>query len=207
VDFVRPIEAVIPGVRGRVLAVLAQTTAELNLRTLARLAEVSPAQMSRVLPALVELGMVERRDVGTAALFRLVREHVAARTIIELADARATLLAEMGWAVAKLPFPPVSAVVFGSFARGEADVSSDLDVVFVRPADRSDDDEIWAGSVEDWRRHVHEQAGNPVEILEVGAHDVPRRWASQDPLWQAIRGDGVLIHGLSLSELAEVDDG
>ena len=40
-DFVHPIEAVIPGAQGRVLAVLVETTAELNLRTLARLAGVS----------------------------------------------------------------------------------------------------------------------------------------------------------------------
>ncbi|MFQ5517665.1 MAG: helix-turn-helix domain-containing protein, partial [Acidimicrobiia bacterium] len=61
-NFARPIEAIIPGVQGRVLAVLAETTAELNLRTIARLSEVSLAQASRVLPGLVELGLVERRE-------------------------------------------------------------------------------------------------------------------------------------------------
>ena len=53
VDFVHPVEAVIPGVQGRVLAVLVETTAELNLRTLARLAGVSVAQASRVQPESV----------------------------------------------------------------------------------------------------------------------------------------------------------
>jgi len=56
-DFVHPVQAVIPGTQGRVLAVLAETTAELNLRTVARLAAVSPAQASRLLPGLVELGL------------------------------------------------------------------------------------------------------------------------------------------------------
>ena len=42
-DFVRPVQAVIPGAPGRILAVLAETTAELNLRTIARLASVSNA--------------------------------------------------------------------------------------------------------------------------------------------------------------------
>lgn len=40
-DFVRPVQSLIPGVQGRVLAV--RTTAELNLGTVARLAGVSPA--------------------------------------------------------------------------------------------------------------------------------------------------------------------
>jgi hypothetical protein len=69
VDFVRPIEAIVPGAQGRVLAVLAETTAELNLRTIAQLAGISQAQASRLLPDLVALGVVERREVPPASLF------------------------------------------------------------------------------------------------------------------------------------------
>ena len=68
VDFVRPIEAIVPGAQGRMLAVLAETTAELNLRTIAKLAGVSIAQASRVLPGLVELGAVERREVPPSSM-------------------------------------------------------------------------------------------------------------------------------------------
>lgn len=202
-DFVHPIEAVIPGARGRILAVLAHTTADVSLRTLARLAGVSVAQASRVVPALVELGLVERREVGATSQLRLVRDHVAARAVIELSDARETVLAEMRWTVAKLPIPPVSAVVFGSFARGEADGRSDLDVVFVRPAEVDEDDDVWADSVEMWRRQVRALSGNPVEILEVGMHDLPQRLSSSQPLWQAIQREGVLIHGPTVAELVE----
>ena len=61
-DFVHPVQAFIPGAQGRILAVLAETTAELNLRTIARLSGVSLAQSSRVMPVLVDLGVVERRE-------------------------------------------------------------------------------------------------------------------------------------------------
>lgn len=71
VDFVRPVQSLIPGAQGRVLDVLARTTAELNLGTVARLAGVSAAQASRVLPRLVELGVVARRDVPPSSLYRL----------------------------------------------------------------------------------------------------------------------------------------
>ncbi len=54
----------IPGTQGRVLDVLTRTTAELNLKTVARLAGVSAAQASRVLPRLVAPGVMERRDVA-----------------------------------------------------------------------------------------------------------------------------------------------
>ncbi len=59
VDFVHPIEAVAPGMQGQVLAVLTETTAELNLPVAVQLTKISPAQASRVLPGLVELDIVQ----------------------------------------------------------------------------------------------------------------------------------------------------
>src|SRR5437016_6962000 len=131
-DFIRPVRAVIPGAQGRILGVLAETTAELNLRTIARLSGVSLAQASRVLPSLVELGLIERREAPPSALFRFVPDNIAARAITALARARQTVLDELGHAAAHLSPPPASTIVFGSFARGEADAESDLDVVIVR---------------------------------------------------------------------------
>lgn len=116
----RPVEAVIPGVQGRILAVLAVTTAELNLRTIARLAQVSPAQASRVLPELVSLGLVERRDVPPSALFTLVGENVVARAVRGLSGARRDVFEELGMLAGRMEPSPISAVVFGSVARGEA---------------------------------------------------------------------------------------
>ena len=78
-DFRRPVQAVIPGTQGQILAVLSETSAELNLRTIARLSGVSIAQASRVLPGLVELGIIARRDVPPSALFSFVPDNVAAR--------------------------------------------------------------------------------------------------------------------------------
>jgi DNA-binding IclR family transcriptional regulator len=86
-DFVRPVEAIAPGVQGRVLSVLAETTADLNMRTIARLADVSLSQASHVLARLVELGAVERRDVPSSSLFRVVRQHVAVGPLLAWLEA------------------------------------------------------------------------------------------------------------------------
>ncbi|MFN2486157.1 MAG: helix-turn-helix domain-containing protein [Acidimicrobiia bacterium] len=77
----------IPGVQGRILAVLAETTADLNLRTIARLSGTSVAHASRVLPDLVSLGIVERREAPPSALFRLVRDHVIVDALVFVARA------------------------------------------------------------------------------------------------------------------------
>jgi len=202
-DFVRPIEAVIPGVQGRVLAVLAETTAELNLRTIARLSGVSHAQVSRVLPGLVELGLIERREAPPSSLFRLVPEHVAAGPLVALARGRDGVIEEMGKAASVLPVVPESVIIFGSFARGEADGESDIDVVFVRPGDLDESDDAWADSVEQWRSRIRRVSGNPVEVLEAGSEEIGARLQSRSPVWRDIRREGIVVHGRALNELAE----
>lgn len=200
-DFARPIEAVVPGAQGRVLAVLAETTAELNLRTIAQLGGMSQAQASRVLPRLVELGMVERREVPPASLFRLVPEHVASRTLLTLARSFNVVSDEIGRLAASLPHPPVSVIVFGSFARRVASPDSDIDLLVVRPAHIDEDDEAWAESLEAWRGEVRRLTGNPVEVLEVSMDEVAAREPRRGPLWAEIRRDGHAVHGLALDEL------
>lgn len=184
-----------PGAQGRALAVLAETTAELNLRTIAQLAGISQAQASRLLPDLVALGVVERREVPPASLFRLVPEHVASRALLALARSTDTVLDDMGRLAGALPQPPVSVIVFGSFARREAEVESDIDVVVVRPAEIDEDDDEWSASLEAWRRDVARLTGNTVEVLEVSADAAATRLA------------GRVVHGLSLDELRAVRSG
>jgi predicted nucleotidyltransferase len=199
-DFRRPVEAVVPGVQGRVLAVLAETTAELNLRTIARLSQVSPAQVSRVLPGLVTLGLVERREAPPSALFSLVDEHVAVRAVRALSRAREVALEQLGTLVADMDAQPVSAVAFGSFARGTADEVSDVDILLVYPEQRADDD-VWAGSVEEFRTAARRVTGNRIQILEVDERDVARRLRKRSSVWQDIVRDGVLLGGKSIEDL------
>jgi predicted nucleotidyltransferase len=207
VDFVRPIEAVVPGAQGRVLAVLAETTAELNLRTIAQLAGVSQAQVSRTLPDLVELGIVERREVPPSSLFRLVPEHVASRALLALARCTDTVFDEIGRLAKALPRRPVSVIVFGSFARREAEADSDIDVVVVRPAAVDEDDDAWVESLEAWRLDVRRLTGNPVEVLEVTTEEAAKKLAGRSQVWVDIRREGRVVFGHSIEELRMVHVG
>lgn len=200
-DFIHPVTAVIPGAQGKVLAVLAETTAELNLRTLARLADVSAAQASRVIPGLVDLGLVERREAPPSSLFRLNREHAAAQMVIDLARLRDTVLTQIGAAAQELQYPPASVVVFGSFARGQADRESDIDIVIVRPDEVDEDNEDWAEAIEQWRRTISSMTGNSVEIIEIDGATAIERLASGEQLWEEVARDGVVVHGTPLNEL------
>jgi predicted nucleotidyltransferase len=86
-------------------------------------------------------------------------------------------------------------IVFGSFARGEADADSDLDLVMVRPADIDDHDWAWAGSIVSLNQDLSRALGNPVNILEVGANDLERRLKSRSELWKSIRAEGIVLYG------------
>lgn len=201
VDFLHPVEAVIPGAQGRIVGVLARTSGELNLRTIARLSGVSVAQASRVVPGLIALGLVERREAPPSALFRFVPEHVAAGAVLALADARRLVLDEIGRTASGLDPVPVSVVVFGSFARGEAVGESDLDLVLVRPDVVGEDDAGWRAGVEAWIDRVRRFTGNRVELLEVAEHDAARLLRSRKPLWLDVRRDGILVLGRELALL------
>jgi len=202
-DFVRPVEAVIGGAQGRLLAVLVKTTAPLTLRRLAGLAGVSPAQASRVMPRLVELGIVDRYEVPPASQFVLARGNVAAQLLLTLADAQSMTLRQIGEAASVISPGPVSIIAFGSFARGEADADSDIDLAVVRADDVDDDDERWAESIDVWRRQVRALTGNEVEIVEATASEAARKLRGRSELWRNIRRDGIVVHGRTLDALTE----
>ena len=205
-DFVHPVSAVIPGAQGQVLAVLAETSAELNLRTVARLAGVSASQASRVIPGLVELGLVERREVPPSSLFRLNRHNEAARVVVELARLRDNVLERIGTAAGNLPQPPASIIIFGSFGRREADRTSDIDVVVVRPDEVDPDDDAWTEGMDRWRENAGAIAGNGIEVIEVGLTAAVEKLSDGGHVWEEIARDGVAVFGASLDELRDMAD-
>ncbi|MGH2788483.1 MAG: MarR family transcriptional regulator [Actinomycetota bacterium] len=200
-DYRQPVEALIPGAQGRILGVLARAGAPLNLRTIARLAGISPGQASRVLPRLVELGVVQRTEVPPSALFELPKRNFAAELVRDLADAHGALLQELRRTAARLRPAPASMVLFGSAATGEARTRSDIDVLVVRPVDATDDD-AWTAAVTRWAALIREFSGNPVNALEEDEGDIRRLLRSRRSLWEAIRSQGVLLAGKPLDELA-----
>ena len=199
-DFRQPVEAVIPGAQGKLLAVFAETTAGLSIRTAARLSGVSLAQTSRILPELAMLGILDRTEVPPSTVYRLVEENAASRAIRSLARSRDQVLSELGELAKLMVIPPVSIIVFGSFARGEAGRESDVDIVMVRGScvDASSE---WSEGLDEWRRSARRLTGNEVEVMEVDEFDVSLRLRSRRPVWQDIRREGIVVFGKTLQEL------
>src|SRR5664279_4496389 len=74
----RPMSSVVPSAHGPVLSVLARTDAPLTGRRVAELTNppTSQRQVSTVLTALTEAGIVRRETQGSAHLYTLNRDHI-----------------------------------------------------------------------------------------------------------------------------------
>lgn len=197
-------EALIPGVQGRVLGVLARAGTDLTMRRVADLAGVSPQQTSVVIGKLVELGVVERRDVPPASLVGLAAENLVAQAVLSLADLRQAALERLGELALDIRPAPVSLMVFGSFARGEADAESDLDVLAVRPRGPARDNDEWTDSLWSWTAAATRAVGNPVNVMEAAEEEISGLLRRPGPtVWTEIIRDGIVLVGSRLELLAD----
>jgi predicted nucleotidyltransferase len=201
VDYGNPVEALIPGVQGRVLAVLARTEAELTMRSVAEIAGVSANQATVVLNRLVRLGLVERREVGAAALVRLIRENEAARSVLELVDLQQGVLDRLRGEAKKIRPVPTCLAVFGSFARGEAHENSDVDVLAVPPPDAQTDTGRWTAALGKWSDRAARIAGNPVNLVEATLAELPSLVRRERAPWRTIVDEAVVLIGALPPEL------
>jgi len=184
-------------VQGRVLGVLSRTGSELTMRGVASLAGTSVQQTSVVLAHLVSLGMVTRREAGTAALVGLERSNAAVVAVLALARLHNAVLGLLREEAHNISPAPASLVLFGSFARGEARPESDLDVLAVRPAGVMVDDDGWTDALGRWRAAAQRVAGNPVDLLELSIADLGNL-STKSPLWQNIADEGIVLVGARL---------
>ena len=195
----RPIETLIPGVQGRVLGAVTRTETEMTIRTVARLADVSPQQASVVIAELVSMGLVARREAGSSALVCLDRENEAARVIIALSRLRESVIARLTEIAHAISPAPESLIVFGSFARHETIATSDLDVLAIRAKGVPADDNDWIDALGTWERVARRIVGNPVNMMVVSADEVPALLRRRSGPWRTIANEGVILMGRPLN--------
>ena len=192
-DVRRPLAIVTPTLDGDVLTRLALADASFTPGQLQRLLpDASVAGVRRVLKRLTAQGIVIATPVGDAAVtYSLNREHLGASAVIELAQQATTLRRRISEELEAWQYPPLYAAIFGSWARGEATTSSDIDLFLVRPHDVSDDD--WDAQVSTLERSVWRWTGNDARSLVVD--EVPLSGAVEEPVLADIRQEGLTVHG------------
>jgi predicted nucleotidyltransferase len=172
-DFGHPLRVVAPTLDGDVLMVLAGANEGFSGRQIHRLLQHGSEQgVRKAAERLVDQGVVLQRQVGRAKVYRLNRQHLAAAHIEGLVGLRAELVERLRATIAKWEMPPLLALLFGSVATGEADSSSDLDLLLIRPADIEEESLQWVEQLGALEHDASGWTGNDARIVEYGEDEL-----------------------------------
>lgn len=200
-DVTAPATVVLSPGMAAVLRALCGADAAFTVRQLARVAGVSHARTAEIVNRLAEHGLVLVDEYGAGKLCRLNRDHLAAGAVCDLTQMRSRLLGLLrdtisGWAV-----PPLHASLFGSAARGDGDVRSDLDVLLVRPDGITADHERWDDQLLTAGQTLQRATGNNVAFLNLSRADLRRVVRAKEPIVDEWRRDAIHLHGVELARL------
>lgn len=185
-----------------VLLILCGTIRPLTGREVARLVRTgSQPTVNTSLRRLTEEGLVHAAEAGKAYLYTFNREHLAAPAVEQLAGIRSELERRLRAEIAGWEIAPAHASIFGSAARGDGGVRSDIDVFVVRPAGVSENDPRWRAQLERLSDHVRAWTGNHVALSEISVGDVRRLRRERPPAVKELRRDAITLAGGQLSEL------
>jgi len=184
----------VPGVQGRILSVLASTDAELTMRTVASLAGASQNRTSELLSNLAALGVVERREAGSASMVRLSTTNLVGRWVRELASITDAVLVEMRHLASEITPQPQCLAVFGSFVRRVATGESDIDVVAIVDEQAGQSREL-SESLAGWCDRVAQLTGNTVSLLTVEDSQLVEWIGQGQPVWVKIVEEGEVLTG------------
>ncbi len=201
-NLARPYTVIGPVLDPGVLTVLAGTTRPLTGREIARL--VGRASHSGVIAALerlVDQGIVDREEAGRAFLFTLNREHLAAPAVEALADLREELLRRIRDTVDRWNVKACHLSLFGSAARGEGGIDSDIDLFVIRFGAIEAQEPVWREQIDLLAWQVERWTGNPARVVEVEEREVAHLRKERPPVVDELLADAIGLVGSDVSTL------
>lgn len=202
-DLSFPLATIAPTLDAGVLQVLAATTAGCTAAEVhRRLGRGSDEGVRKVLARLVDQGVVLVETPARYPVYHLNREHLAAPHIEGLTRLRADLIDRIRSEVSGWVVEPIHAGLFGSVARGTANLDSDVDVLFVRPMKLTADEEgVWLEQIDRLDTHIQAWTGNTAQIIDVTQATLGRMAREADPLVDSWRADEISLFGERILDL------
>jgi len=201
VNLARPLDLFASASHVDVAVALARASTPLSGREAARAAKRSQQRTQDVLNDLTSQGLVLQTGSERRSRYELNREHVAAPVVVAMTELRLALVERMRAAIGDWKRPPVSAVLFGSAARGDGDNASDVDVLVVRPAHVSPDDAEWQSQVDGLSARIRAWSGNLPSVLELGEDDIPDLVQRSPAVVADLREQGIGLFGAPVRRL------
>ena len=184
--FSEPFGGVIPGARGAVLAALLRTDIPLTGRQIHALVsdDYSLWTVQEALKALTQLGIVNTQTIGRAGVHTINEDHVSVAPLRALLDPITALTGTVREAVSN---DVKTVILFGSIARGEANIHSDVDLAVMAPAG-------WDGRA-DLEDAVRIRLGNNCDVLVFTPEDFTHLAGIGEPVVREILTSGVALIG------------
>jgi hypothetical protein len=199
-DLRHPLRSLIPSLDSAVLEVLAGAKTGLGVSQITRLAAKGTRPgLTAVLDRLVAHGVVLAEPANQGFLYRLNRDHLLAPVVVATAAVRGTLIARLTDAVDGFAPQPAHASLFGSFARGEADADSDIDLLLIAGTGR--DAALWDDSAAQLRDRVFRWTGNRCQLMVLTVPRLRQLAAANEPIVANWLADGLLLSGAPLADL------
>ena len=153
-----------------------------------------------MLARLVDQGIVNVESHGPLSVYGLNRCHVAAPHLVALTQSRAEIIRRIKAEIDTWRLHPWHASLFGSFARGEAGVESDIDVLIVRESTHdSSADDIWVEQLDALALGVRSWTGNEAQVIDLSRDALTDMVEHGDPLVDSWRADSVHLVGHRLA--------
>ena len=146
---------------------------------------------------LAAQGIVLAEEHPNATRYLLNRDHVAADAIVALTRLRTTIIDRIINALSIWSPEPMHASLFGSFARGEATTTSDIDLLVVLTADQ----EARAAQIDQLAADILRWTGNRGHIVDPTPDILAAMIAAEDPLLVSWRTDHIHLMGTRLLDL------
>ena len=201
-DLAMPLAVVTPTLDAAVLHALAATTTRASGAQVHRMAGTgSPDGVRRVLTRLVAQGIVLAEEHPNATLYLLNRDHVAADAIVALTRLRTAIIDRITNALSCWSPEPLHASLFGSFARGEATTTSDIDILVVTAPSGAADQDARAAQIDQLSADVLRWTGNRGHIVDPTPDTLAAMIAADDPLLVSWRADHIHLMGTRLLDL------
>lgn len=205
-NLARPSTTLLGKVDSAVLGVLYRTDLPLTVREVQRLAHsVSYEGVRLALRGLAETGLLDADERTSGTFYSVNRAHVAYPAVESLFEVRRRLLEQIREAVNAWRRQPVHVSFFGSYARQDGDLTSDIDILVVFEDKIYDDEGVWVAEVGTLEESIRRWTGNHAAVLTMPLRDLRAmaKGKRASALWKSIRSDSSLILGTDVAKVSK----